>query len=516
MKTQVITADTNDLEQLLQEPAQALRAGEIVAFPTETVYGLGANALNEKAVEQIFILKGRPQDNPLIVHLPDKAKIEQVAKNIPQEFYQLYEAFCPGPLTFVLEKSDLIPDIVSAGLDTVAVRFPDQDISQTLLRLADTPVVAPSANLSGRPSATRASHVLDDFKDKIPYIIDGGATALGLESTVLDLQSPEPRILRPGIITAAEIKERSGIEVQSFAESLKTADLEHPASPGLKYRHYAPNARVVQLCGDNENDLLAHLIQVLDQFADKQIGVFINDKSWEKLQQLYEIDESRISTYLFSAKKPHESAAQELFAALRALDAARADVILAEALPDAEAYMNRLSKACAPDDSAEAEVKTILFVCTGNTCRSPMAAALFNTYVEQKQPDSTSKWQALSAGLYTMDGLPASSHSISVLREVGIDIAGHRSVQLTEELLEEAEIVATMTRNQRDMLLTIAPRQKEKIKTLSEWARGLAADAAADVIDPYAQAEAVYRETRDLLQELIVDLWQELNTDSQA
>src|SRR5690554_2090147 len=114
MKTQVITADTNDLEQLLQEPAQALRAGEIVAFPTETVYGLGANALNEKAVEQIFILKGRPQDNPLIVHLPDKAKIEQVAKNIPQEFYQLYEAFCPGPLTFVLEKSDLIPDIVSA------------------------------------------------------------------------------------------------------------------------------------------------------------------------------------------------------------------------------------------------------------------------------------------------------------------------------------------------------------------------------------------------------------------
>ncbi|MDD4323810.1 MAG: L-threonylcarbamoyladenylate synthase, partial [Eubacteriales bacterium] len=248
MKTEVIRLGKGNPEALLRAPALALRRGEIVAFPTETVYGLGANALIESAVQEIFILKGRPQDNPLIVHLPDKSRIDQVAINIPPVFYKLYESFCPGPLTFILEKSDLIPDIVSAGLQTVAVRFPDQRASQELLRLADVPVVAPSANISGRPSATRASHVLDDFKDRIPFIIDDGATELGVESTVLDLCSPMPLILRPGVITAADIKERSGVEVQSYNEGLKKADLRCPASPGLKYRHYAPEAKVIQIC----------------------------------------------------------------------------------------------------------------------------------------------------------------------------------------------------------------------------------------------------------------------------
>ena len=188
MKTQVITADTNDLEQLLQEPAQALRAGEIVAFPTETVYGLGANALNEKAVEQIFILKGRPQDNPLIVHLPDKAKIEQVAKNIPQEFYQLYEAFCPGPLTFVLEKSDLIPDIVSAGLDTVAVRFPIRTSARHSYAWLIL-VVAPSPIFPAGP-AQHAPPRLRRFQRQNPLHHRRWRNGLRARVNRSDLQSP--------------------------------------------------------------------------------------------------------------------------------------------------------------------------------------------------------------------------------------------------------------------------------------------------------------------------------------
>jgi|LFRM01.1.fsa_nt_gb L-threonylcarbamoyladenylate synthase len=512
MKTEVVRVSTGNVAELLQAPASALRRGEIVAFPTETVYGLGANALIEAAVQQIFLLKGRPQDNPLIVHLADKTKIEQLAKNIPQEFYQLYEAFCPGPLTFILEKTDLLPEIVSAGLSTVAIRFPDQRVSQELLRLADVPVVAPSANISGRPSATRASHVLDDFEDKIPFIVDDGATELGVESTVLDLCSQVPRILRPGVITADDIRVRTGIEVLPFSEGLNETDLRRPASPGLKYRHYSPEAKVIQVCGDHEKSLETVVLSVLKQHSNQKLGLFINEESWNKLRLEADIGEREIVEYLFSAENPHGSAAHELYAALRALDAAGVDVILAEAVPGAEAYMNRLDRACASESPpVQEQVKKILFVCTGNTCRSPMAAALFNAYAEEKQQASPIRWRVLSAGLHTMDGLAASDHAVSVLREIGIDISRHKSAQLTEEMLAEADIIATMTRSQRDLLQAFLPEQENKIKTLSEWALEQEADFARDVSDPFAQSEAVYRETRNQLQALIESLWQQIN-----
>ncbi|NLV99332.1 MAG: threonylcarbamoyl-AMP synthase [Clostridiaceae bacterium] len=512
MKTEVVRAGRGNATVLLQAPASALRHGEIVAFPTETVYGLGANALIETAVQQIFALKGRPQDNPLIVHLADKEKLDQLVKNIPPEFYRLYEDFCPGPLTFVLEKTDLIPDQVSAGLNTVAVRFPDQKICQLLLRLADVPVVAPSANISGRPSATRASHVLDDFKDRIPFIIDDGATELGVESTVIDLTGSMPRILRPGVITADEIRAVSGIEVLSYKDGLEEGDLKRPASPGLKYRHYAPDARVIQVCSKDGKSLEAAVLSELDQLSDQKAGLFINEKSWDKLRLQTVIAEREIIKYLFAAENPDEAAAHELYAALRALDAAGVDVILAEAIPGAEAYMNRLDKACASENMEKEEVKKILFVCTGNTCRSPMAAALFNSYAEEKQQASKIKWKALSAGLHTMDGLAASQSAVSVLCESGIDISGHSSVQLTEELLAEADIVATMTRSQRDILRGFLPALESKIKTLSEWADERGRESAGDVPDPYAQPEAVYRETRNHLQALIESLWQQINS----
>lgn len=227
---------------LLKDPFEAakfVKEGELVAFPTETVYGLGASVFNPIAIQEIFRVKGRPQDNPLIVHISDLEQLEQIVHSIPKEFYQLAEAFFPGPLTILLPKKSCVPDLVSAGLATIGVRMPSHPLARELIRAVGEPLVAPSANLSGKPSSTTAAHVLQDFNGKIGAILDGGACSCGIESTVLRL-IPEPQILRPGTIRKEEIEAVLKLEVrESFSEK------GIPSSPGMKYRHYAPNAKVV-------------------------------------------------------------------------------------------------------------------------------------------------------------------------------------------------------------------------------------------------------------------------------
>ena len=231
-----------DDEKLLPA-AEALRRGQLVAFPTETVYGLGADANDPAAVARIFAAKGRPPDNPLIVHLADPDQLGSVARQIPPLALRLLEAFAPGPLTLVLPRSSHVPDIVTAGLDTVAVRFPAHPVARRLLQLARVPVAAPSANRSGRPSPTRAWHVLEDLGDRIPFLIDGGPCEYGLESTVLDLSTGKPVILRPGSITAEDIASVAGLPVSAVLPDRSDGSAA-PRAPGMKYRHYAPRARV--------------------------------------------------------------------------------------------------------------------------------------------------------------------------------------------------------------------------------------------------------------------------------
>jgi L-threonylcarbamoyladenylate synthase len=226
--------------QELEKAAAFLRRGEIVAFPTETVYGLGACVFQPAAIGKIFQVKKRPADNPLIVHIADWEQLELVAREVPEEFYRLAEVFCPGPLTLVLRTSPLLPPAACSRLQTVAVRMPAHPIARSLIQLVGEPLVAPSANLSGKPSSTTLAHVLEDFNGKIAAVIEGGATQFGIESTVVSLVDPtRPLLLRLGVIGQAQLEQALG---RPFFLAEKAGAL---ISPGMKYRHYAPEAKVL-------------------------------------------------------------------------------------------------------------------------------------------------------------------------------------------------------------------------------------------------------------------------------
>ncbi len=247
METLILSSDYRDI----QTAANIIKTGGIVAMPTETVYGLAADALNGKAVRKIFKAKGRPMDNPLIVHISDISQIYTLVREFPKRAQLLADNFWPGPLTIILPKSDRIPDEVSAGLDTVAVRFPSHPTALRLISLS-SPLAAPSANLSGSPSPTTAGHVCDDMNGRIDAIIDGGDCDVGVESTVITLAEDPPRLLRPGGITVEQLRSVIGEVIIDNAVTAPLAKGEKAASPGMKYKHYAPEAEVILLDGNNE------------------------------------------------------------------------------------------------------------------------------------------------------------------------------------------------------------------------------------------------------------------------
>ena len=249
MDTQIISAAAPDCAQ---QAASIIKDGGLVALPTETVYGLGANGLDPEAVAKIFQVKGRPQDNPLILHVADPAQMDSLCHHIPESAYRLAEKFWPGPLTMVLPARDLIPKCTTAGLPTVAVRCPDSEITRKIIALAGVPVAAPSANISGKPSTTTAQHVFDDHNGKIPMIVDDGPCRVGVESTIVDLTEQRPRLLRPGGITPEQLLDVLGdLEVDKAV----TAQIDKDAvvkAPGMKYRHYAPQCQVIIVSGSRE------------------------------------------------------------------------------------------------------------------------------------------------------------------------------------------------------------------------------------------------------------------------
>lgn len=316
--------------------AALLREGRVVAIPTETVYGLAANALDEEAVERIFEAKGRPGDNPLIVHIDGLEMLGRVARSVPPEAYTLAEAFWPGPLTMILPRAPGIAPAVSAGLDTVGVRLPAHPAARAVITAAGLPLAAPSANVSGAPSPTTAAHVLVDLEGRIPLVLDGGQSPVGVESTVLSLVG-EPVVLRPGFVTPGELAEALGRPV-ALAPGLNAPPAEDfaPASPGMKYRHYAPKAKITLLEGGFENFLQ-----------------YIKDNSAEN-PGLYALcfagEETRlpVPAIAYGPKDDPAGQASALFGALRALDEAGAAVAYAR-MPGAEgvglAVRNRLLRA---------------------------------------------------------------------------------------------------------------------------------------------------------------------------
>ncbi len=328
-----IKVNPNRIERKkIEMAANVIKKGGVVAFPTETVYGLGANAFDENAVRKIFELKGRPIDNPLIVHICKKRDIYRLAKDVPKIAKKLIARFWPGPLTLVLKKSEIIPDIVTAGLDTVAIRMPSHRVALKLIEYSNVPIAAPSANKSGRPSATSAKHVIEDFDEKVDCIIDAGESTIGLESTVLDLTETPPIILRPGAITREMLERVIGdVRVETYSE--------RPKSPGMKYRHYAPNATLILLEGDVKS-LEGKIRKEIEKYKDKKIAAVIFKES--------ELNIKGVDIIRLCSKNDFETIAKNLFKILRELDEANYDVILFEGVEDRGmgfAIMNRLRKA---------------------------------------------------------------------------------------------------------------------------------------------------------------------------
>ena len=247
MKTLLLSAADASTPQIA---AEIIKSGGLVAIPTETVYGLGANGLNPEAVAKIFAAKGRPQDNPLILHIAEAADMEKYCHSIPESAYRLAEAFWPGPLTLVLPARDNVPKCTTAGLPTVAIRCPDNAVTREIIRLSGVPIAAPSANISGKPSTTTAQHVLHDHEGKIAAVVDGGPCRVGVESTILDLSDETPRMLRPGGITAEQISGIVGPIILDKAITASVSQDEVVKAPGMKYRHYAPDCRVLIVDGD--------------------------------------------------------------------------------------------------------------------------------------------------------------------------------------------------------------------------------------------------------------------------
>ncbi len=319
--------------ELMQKAGEIIRNGGVVAFPTETVYGLGASAYDDAAVKDIYKAKGRPSDNPLIVHIADVEDVEKVAREIPDSARELLKKFSPGPLTLILKKRHDISDTVTAGLDTVGVRIPSHPVAREFIRAAGVPIAAPSANLSGKPSPTTAEHVICDMQGRADAIICSGKSSVGVESTIIDMTGLVPTVLRPGGITPREIEEVCGSVLidRHITENVMPEDT--PKCPGMKYRHYAPDAEVIVVEGTRE--ATAKKICELAEKADgKKVGVL-------------GMDMADIGDMFISSGKNNKELASVLFGALRSFDESGIDTVFVQFCPDSGyglAVKNRLYK----------------------------------------------------------------------------------------------------------------------------------------------------------------------------
>jgi len=335
----------NPDEEVIKKAAEIIKNGGLVAFPTETVYGLGADGLSAYAAKKIYEAKGRPSDNPLILHISSINQLMLLVSEIPEMSYTLMEKFWPGPLTMVFKKSPIIPECITGGLDTVAVRFPVNKVAQRLISEAGTPIAAPSANSSGKPSPTRASHVQFDLDGKIDMIIDGGACEFGLESTVVDVTGEIPVILRPGAVTEEMILNAVGkVEVDPAIQNKPDGDFK-PKAPGMKYKHYSPKAKIVLVEGESQK--VIEKINLLSQqmkSQGKKVGVMATEQTKDKY----------ICENVFVAgdrENPYTIAAN-LFKLLRKFDYLGIDIVYSETFSDNDinaAIMNRLEKAAGYD-----------------------------------------------------------------------------------------------------------------------------------------------------------------------
>ncbi len=340
METIILKADNENIKAVTEKAAEIIKQGGLVAFPTETVYGLGGNGLDSKAAEKIYEAKGRPSDNPLILHISELSQLRPLVREVPKSAEMLISHFWPGPLTLIFKKTDIVPYKTTGGLDTVAIRFPENKVARQFISACNVPIAAPSANSSGRPSPTRASHVEFDLKGRIDMIIDGGRCEFGLESTIVDVSGDRPCLLRPGSITVEMLEEVLGkIDIDKAVLS-RLEKGERPKAPGMKYTHYSPSARVVIVRG-GEEQVIAKINELISS-ADKGLktGVIASEETKDR----YKADE----VLVIGSRKDSAEIASNLFKMLRKCDYHNIALVFAEGLPENElglAIMNRLKKA---------------------------------------------------------------------------------------------------------------------------------------------------------------------------
>ena len=346
MNTKIIYLDEDNIDEAeIEFAGKILKSGGLVAFPTETVYGLGADATNVEAVKKIFEAKGRPQDNPLIVHIADFKNIKEYVTEVPYIAQKIMEAFWPGPLTVILKKSSKIPSITSAGLESVGIRMPSNVIARELIKAAGLPIAAPSANISGRPSPTEVQRCIEDLMGKVDCIVGGGSCDVGVESTIIDCTVDPPCILRPGAITIEMLKKLDD-RIYIDKAIMKKPELNFkPKAPGMKYRHYAPKAPLKIVQGDLQKTI-AKINEMVQNYMDdkKLVGIMATDESICQYLQGQVVS--------LGSRKDLKTIAQNLFETLRSFDDLKVDIILSEAFDETGigiAVMNRLKKSAGFD-----------------------------------------------------------------------------------------------------------------------------------------------------------------------
>ena len=503
MKTIIEKIDRYQMDnEILEQAGEILKKGGLVAFPTETVYGLGANALNEEAAKKTYAAKGRPSDNPLIVHIADADALESIVTTVSDKAKQIIEKFWPGPLTLIFEKAECVPYGTTGGLDTVAVRMPVDEVARAVIRAGGGYISAPSANASGRPSPTSASHVADDLNEKIDMIIDGGNVDIGVESTILDMTVEPPMILRPGAITKEMLEEVLG-EV-TVDHALLTDDTSvAPKAPGMKYRHYAPKAQLIIVEGEPEEAAKA-----IKQIAYEQtrLGYRVGIIATSETADNYTTGVIKS----IGTRNNENSIAKNLYKVLREFDEEDVDYIYSEAFDQdgiGNAIMNRLEKAAghhtiqASDITRLQKYRRVLFISNEDNSRAPMAAELL------RHESLIQEYKIGSRGMVVLFPEPANQKAEAIMRSHQMTLEHHEGTQFSQEDLDDDTLVLTLEEAHKWKIVADYENVKH-VYTLNEYV-----DDDRAVLSTHGQPLVAYGENFELLRELVHKLAEKLNEE---
>ena len=501
METIVKKIDRNNIdESIIQEAGHILQSGGLVTIPTETVYGLGANALDEEAAKKTYAAKGRPSDNPLIVHIARIEDLDKIVTEVPENARKIAAKFWPGPLTMIFNKSACVPLGTTGGLETVAIRMPGDEIARRIILAGGGYISAPSANTSGKPSPTTASHVEEDLGGKIDMIVDGGSVEIGVESTILDMTVEPPMILRPGAITRQMLSEVIG-EVAVDETLISEQSGKAPKAPGMKYRHYAPDADMIIVEGEPEEAVKAIRQLVYEQARQgKKSGIIATNESMPYY--------TTGIVKSIGSRENEKTVARNLYKILREFNEEEVSCIYSEAFSEegiGTAIMNRLGKAAGHHVIQAEEItrlqryRNIIFVSDSGNSRAPVAAELL------KKENLRQEYEISARGLVVLFAEPMNPRAEEFLQSVGIATEGFETMALKEEMLTEDTLLFTLTAAAKQKVQSEYP-EFANIYILNEYV-----GEEREVPSVYGRPLEQYAEMFDLLQKYIKKLAEKLN-----